>query len=499
MHGEGEMKRNKIQIILFVFVFVFILISLPILFYYSNQYKYTESRNNKKKSASPTLLNDIQLSDPDSNRTQDNMFAKETDFVNKLNRQNKLLNSNNSLVPGTWKEAGPDNIGGNTPALAMDCTNHNILIAGSATGGIWKTTNNGGSWYKTISHPFSIRSIRKIVQDTRSGKENIWYAAADLSEQGIFKSTDNGESWQLLEETAFGNADFTKVYDLALDPFKINEDIIYAAVNNCIKMSDDGGLTWQNVLGTPNSGDIIESATAVLITSNGVLYAAGAFTPGSGMWRSTDGCNWTKISGNNFPYVYSNVLLKYAPSNPNIIYMLMVGYGSKQSNVNGNQFWKYTYLNGDGSGTGGHWDNRTANLVFKLKRTNSEFSYESYGGYCFTLDVKPDDENFVLIGGVFLIRSKNGFADKENYCIGGSPNIFHPDIQSGFFSPDDSETYFCGTDGGIYKTNEISSDSLEFGDTYPVRFTNLNNNYNVTQFNTVSLAPEANSDLILLF
>lgn len=485
------MRKIKIQIILVV------LIAFSILFLYSDKHKNADTRKLKEYTATPYILDDEESRDTAITQYSNQMFARETGFVNRLNKQNKLLNNNHSPVPGNWREAGPDNIGGNTPALAIDCTNHNIMIAGSASGGIWKSTNAGSSWYKTRSTPFSLRSIRNIIQNNRVGKENIWYASADLLEQGIFKSIDNGENWQLLEQTSFGNEDFARVYDLAVDPFKMNEDIIYAAVNNCIKMSNDGGLTWQNVLGTPNSGDIVESATSVLITSDGTFYAAGAFTTGSGMWRSTNGSNWTKISRNNFPELYTDVLIKYAPSNPNIIYMLMVGYNLGQSSTNDNQFWKYTYLNGDGSGTGGIWSNRSGNLVFKITRFDLEMRFESYGGYCLTLDVKPDDENFVLIGGVYLVRSKSGFADKENYCIGGSPNILHPDIQSGFFHPDDNERFVCGTDGGIYTTNRISSDSVEFGDSYPVPFVGLNNNYNVTQFYTVDLAPEGDSDLIL--
>ena len=94
---------------------------------------------------------------------------------------------------------------------------------------------------------------------------------------------------------------------------------------------------------------------------------------------------------------------------------------------------------------------------------NSPFGGEerinSQTGYNLTLAIKPDDENFVMIGATSLFRSTNGFATKPNNAkldwIGGYhptyfgyPN-FHPDIHSYSFDPNNPNAMWWGHDGGL--------------------------------------------------
>ena len=44
-----------------------------------------------------------------------------------------------------WMQEGPGNIGGRFNALAISPTNQNIIYAGACNGGIFKTTDGGGS------------------------------------------------------------------------------------------------------------------------------------------------------------------------------------------------------------------------------------------------------------------------------------------------------------------------------------------------------------------
>lgn len=45
-----------------------------------------------------------------------------------------------------WKNRGPYNLRGRTQALAIDVINENVLFSGSASGGLWRSTNGGESW-----------------------------------------------------------------------------------------------------------------------------------------------------------------------------------------------------------------------------------------------------------------------------------------------------------------------------------------------------------------
>src|SRR5262245_37036382 len=49
-------------------------------------------------------------------------------------------------APQPWRPLGPRSIGGRIRALAQDPRTAAILYAGSAFGGLWKTTNAGDTW-----------------------------------------------------------------------------------------------------------------------------------------------------------------------------------------------------------------------------------------------------------------------------------------------------------------------------------------------------------------
>src|SRR5690606_26204824 len=113
-----------------------------------------------------------------------------------------------------WEQRGPWNVGGRTRAIAFDVLDENTWLAGSVTGGIWRSTDAGLTWNK-VTNDLDPHSITSIVQDTRPGHENTWYAGtgekygvnsqtsfeALYSGDGIIKSTDNGLTWLPLSST----------------------------------------------------------------------------------------------------------------------------------------------------------------------------------------------------------------------------------------------------------------------------------------------------------
>src|SRR4029079_9428221 len=50
---------------------------------------------------------------------------------------------------GPWFPLGPTNINGRVKSIAMHRSDSNILLAGSANGGVWKSTNGGDTWRAT--------------------------------------------------------------------------------------------------------------------------------------------------------------------------------------------------------------------------------------------------------------------------------------------------------------------------------------------------------------
>ena len=115
----------------------------------------------------------IRLQSPDG-KIPSNIRKRELAFAAKLNT---VSASSRAIGDYTWKHRGPINIGGRTRALAQDITNPDVLIAGGASGGLWRSIDKGASWTHVIDLTEQY-GISCLVQDTRSGKEHIWYYVA---------------------------------------------------------------------------------------------------------------------------------------------------------------------------------------------------------------------------------------------------------------------------------------------------------------------------------
>ena len=442
-----------------------------------------------------------------------NIRTKELKFAQDL--PNDLNNSN--LV---WTAEGPYNVGGRTRALAYDVTDENILIAGGATGGIWRSTNLGQSWSKMTKH-YQLHNVTCVAQDTRPGKENIWYygtgelsgssASADgayFDGNGLYKSVDNGLTWDSIASTADNNpAGGFNVFDfswnLALDPTNLDEDEMYLATYGSILRSVDGGENWVEELG----GDVAYY-TNVELTSEGTVYATlSSDGDGKGIWRSDDGMEWANIIPDGFGDVYGRSAIAVNPSNENEVYFLTSeteNSGQYTNTFFGGEtwtsLWKYTYLCGDGTDTCGNWENLSANIPANRPTTFDNFNAQ--GGYDLLIKVKPDEPNVVFIGGTNLWRSTDGFtSDNNTVQIGGyyegsdhgygNWDIYskhHPDQHDLLFLPSDNNIILSANDGGVYKsTNCMASPHL---------WTSLNNGYQTTQLYAVNFG-KGTSDLLI--
>jgi photosystem II stability/assembly factor-like uncharacterized protein len=440
-------------------------------------------------------------------------------------RLGKLENIQRTLTT-TWARRGPYNVGGRTRALAMDVSDTSIIVAGGVSGSMWKSTDGGQSW-AAATNPDELHSATCVVQDNRTGKTNIWYqgtgelygnsastAYAPYRGDGLFKSTDNGATWFRLAATANFTPEvfippWDYVWNIAVDNSRTDSDIVYAATIGAVMRSNDGGTTWQIVKGSltdPNtnpSGPFGPRLTDVIVTPSGVVYAslswvdlqldAGISAIDAGIWRSPDGMTWTNItpsSASGWPAGnYKRIVMSYAPSNANVIYILAETPGT---NPTGHSLWKYTFFSGDGSGAGGEWENRSENLPNENGPTGV---FDSQGSYDLVIAVKPDNEQVVFIGGTNLYRSTDGWSTSTQWKrIGGyaSPGSYgqwpnhHCDQHVISFNPKNPSILLNGNDGGVYET---------YGDTSTsVQWASLNNGYLNAQFYSVALDHGSNGN-----
>lgn len=454
------------------------------------------------------------LMDPKTKQIPADAVRRDMEFAKMIKAKGLRKTTANDLF--TWSFAGPNNVGGRTRALAVDVRNSNTILAGGVSGGIWKSTNNGGTWtFK--SDLTQVLSISYLVQDTRAGHEDTWYAStgeftgnsasqfgAAFRGAGIFKSTDNGETWNLLPKI-----DDVTIWD---DPLDYISKIQVSPVTGSIFISSNGYGIFKSTDGGNTFSPSLESDARYVeidVASNGNIVATlsedgVSSNVVSGVYYSqNDGSMWNDVTPGTWPVGtgYKRSVIDFAPSNENIVYIL-----TEVSDNNGDHRFHKINLSNNTS------EDRSANLP---AFTNGP--YTSQGSYDMLLAVKPDDENFVLIGGTSLYRSINGFGsplnDNEssypnepikNSWIGGYDNNdgngsyteSHADIHSFAFDPNDPKKVWIGHDGGLKYTSNITG-------LYGVDFTATmwglkNRDYNVTQVYHIAIKETANDGKFLI-
>ncbi len=123
--------------------------------------------------------------------------------------------------------------------VVIDHQNSNILYAGTAGYGLYKSADGAAQWKLSLT---GIQlSVRCLAMDPRDS--NTVYAGVFDYTPGnhyrIFKTTDGGNTW---DEADSGITAETSTYFLAIDPQ--DSDIIYAGTTRGIFKSIDAGDSW---------------------------------------------------------------------------------------------------------------------------------------------------------------------------------------------------------------------------------------------------------------
>ena len=419
------------------------------------------------------------------------MYKYATELKNEVNKISYKLRKTDSEIE--WSLIGPTGIqnpsfhsphwgvsSGRVPSIAVHPTDPSIIYIGAASGGIWKTTNDGVSWDDIGNNISKMLTFGAIAIDPNN--PNIIYAGTgELCAlpvhvkhygQGLFKSTDGGLSWFEPTDT-FGTITFFG--DLVVSPY--NSNIVYAAIgsahfllnqnqpNEGIWKSTDAGSSWTRTRDVQDANDIV-----VHPTDPNIVYAVtGGWFTTSGLYISTDaGDNWTHKNTNGLPSATTigRMQIDIAKSSPNILYAViydgMNNTPKAYKTINGGDTWwqisQGVMLSGYGGG-----------------------SWYDQGMYDLCIVVDPNDQNHVFIGNVELHETTNG-ADFSVRRIAGGYDIWgsvvHVDYHCLVYAPSDPNTLFIGCDGGIYKSPDNG-----------VSFVNLNNGISTIQFYRIASHP----------
>jgi photosystem II stability/assembly factor-like uncharacterized protein len=223
------------------------------------------------------------------------------------------------------------------------------VYVGSASGGVWKSSNNGTT-FKPVFDKYTM-SIGAVTIDP-SNPKTVWVGTGEAWTRnstsvgtGIYKTTDAGENW-----TDMGLKDSERISKILVDPKDSNT--VYACVvghlwndsnDRGVYKTSDGGKTWNKILAgaNPSTGCSMISMSSA---DSKVLYAglwdfrrkgwtfrSGGEGPekpsASGLWKTTDGgAHWSEITGGGLPEKpYGRIAVTVAPSKPSVVYAVIEG------------------------------------------------------------------------------------------------------------------------------------------------------------------------------
>jgi photosystem II stability/assembly factor-like uncharacterized protein len=160
-----------------------------------------------------------------------------------------------------WRNIGNANLVGRISAIDALEDDWTYVLAGTASGGVWKSINGGTTWTTIFDH-YGAASIGD-VKINQKNKDLIWVGTGEGHQRnsaawgdGIYKSTNGGISFENV-----GLGDTYNIARIRLHP--VNPDIVYvAALGNTwgavgsrgLYKTIDGGKTWTKLTnGLPNS------------------------------------------------------------------------------------------------------------------------------------------------------------------------------------------------------------------------------------------------------
>ena len=88
-----------------------------------------------------------------------------------------------------WVSHGPE--GGSAGALAVDPASPSTVYAGMNGGGVFKTTNAGGSW-SAVNTGLTDTFVTALAVDATTTPSTVY---AGTQDGGVFKTTNGGGSW----------------------------------------------------------------------------------------------------------------------------------------------------------------------------------------------------------------------------------------------------------------------------------------------------------------
>lgn len=364
------------------------------------------------------------------------------------------------VAKAQWEHLGPTNFGGRVADVAVD-PDGGTVYAGTASGGVWKSTDSGTTFTYAWSArlPQAIGAIAVAADGTifaGTGEASPGGGSVTFGGTGIYRSSDGGDTWKrvgLETSGAFGR--------IAVDPE--NPKRVFAAAagdlfvpggERGLYRSTNGGNSWTRVLAGQNA---TTGAVDVAIDPSDPDHLLVAMWdhkrlpthrfyggPGSGLYSSADGGNsWRPVRDvvGRSDADTGRIGVAFAPSDPQRAYAMVVDISGDPVAL---------YRSNDG---GKSWQTTAA--------APATLQQSTFGWWFGRIFVDPKNADRVFVAGVELIESLDGgntFLPQSQTLVGVGTGAFqasvalHADQHAIVWDPQVPTRVYLGNDGGMYRS-----------------------------------------------
>jgi photosystem II stability/assembly factor-like uncharacterized protein len=410
----------------------------------------------------------------------------DSSFHLKAFEQHVAMKNSSPFKDARWQFIGPTNISGRVTDVAVATPRGKFytIYAATASGGVWKTENDGVTWQPIFEQAAStsIGDVTLAPSDQNivwvgTGEGNIFRSS--MAGTGVYKSIDAGKTWQHM-----GLVNTHTIPRIVIHP--TNPDIVYVAASGHewtdnedrgVYKTTDGGKTWQKVLYiNPKTGAI----DLVMDPSDpNTLYAATwqrvrfkwndprnvADYNGSGIHKTADGGKtWTPANeGLLAPQFRGRIGIDVCRMNPSVVYAFIDNYEIAREAKAG-EFDSYGRPRAAViRGADIYRSDDKAKTWHKVSETSAymEGLAATYGWVFGQIRVDPNDPNTVYVMGLGMNQSTDG--GKTFTRLRG----MHADLHALWIDPSNSDFLVNGNDGGIVVSYDKGRNWRQFTDNLP--------------------------------
>jgi photosystem II stability/assembly factor-like uncharacterized protein len=352
-----------------------------------------------------------------------------------------------------FRNIGPAVMGGRIDDMAVVEASPSTFYVATASGGIWKTINNGTT-FTPVFENYEVSTIGDIAL-APSDPQTLYAGTGEPNNRqssswgnGVYRTRDGGKTW-----THVGLAGTEAIGRIAVHP--TNSEVAYVAAlgplwgpggERGLFKTTDGGRTWTNTKSIDADTGFVDLAMDP--RSPDTLYAASyqrrrqpfGFSgggPGSGVFKTTDGgASWRKLTkGLPAEGDIGRIGIAVYRRDPAIVYLTVEH--AKEGGI---------YRSGDGGES-----------FVKMSSSNPRPSYYS------KIHVDPNNDLRVFVLGAPMFYSEDGGKTFKTDRI----QKIHGDYHALWIDPADSNHMFVGTDGGMHLTWD-GGRSMDYVNTVPL-------------------------------